>query len=307
MKASEATMRVTVLIIGLLVLALGTTALVAAELPGSRVSEEFIQSFTMAPGQKLTVQGNNARITYEQWDGDQVVIKATSERIGLLADLADRISGGVTIEFSQDDHGVRAVTQYPKRLSFLRRVSVRFLVRVPRDWHGDITLTTSNGPITVSGMRGDATLRTSNGTISVEGHTGALQARTSNGPILLSDVNGAVQARTSNGPIRLKGGTLTNNGYLRTSNGAIELRAELETDASYEVITSNGGVTLVLADPDVALDMSTSNGRIDLRTDVTVSSVDRRRVVGRIGDGVANLNVKTSNGSISLSAVHQRD
>lgn len=300
-------MRITVLIIGMLVLALGTTALVITGVAGSQLSEEFVQSFAVAPGQEILVQGVNGRIVYEPWDGDEVRIEATRRRTSPFSDWADRFWGEVTVEFSQDDRGVRAVAHHPGNRLFLNRVAVRFHVRVPRDWRGDVTLTTSNGPITATGIHGDATLRTSNGTITVDDLTGALTARTSNGTIRLSNVNGTVEARTSNGVIRFLGGTLSGTGLLRTSNGAVELRAQLTPDASYDVTTSNGAVTLVLTDPDVAIDLSTSNGNIDLRTDVTVSSLERRRVVGRIGDGAAELHVKTSNGSITLSAALERD
>src|SRR5690606_30090574 len=98
-------------------------------------------------------------------------------------------------------------------------------------------------------------------------------------------------------------GTLTESGLLRTSNGAVEMLARLEPGAVYDVQTSNGAVTLTLIDADAALDLSTSNGSINLQTPLTASSIDRRRVVGTVGDGSATPNVRTSNGSITLATV----
>ena len=296
-------MRVFVLFVGLSVLVAGTLALVGLAIPGVTVSDTFVESFVMEPGQSLRVSGVNGRVTYETWDGEEVVIQATRLTPRFASSLADRIWGKAVVNFTRTDAGVAAVVEAPGRSSIGGNVRFRFDVKAPRGWHGDIELTTSNGPIVASDIHGHVSLRTSNGSITVSGHTGTLQARTSNGPLRLTDVHGTVEARTSNGPLSFLNGTLTESGLLRTSNGAVEMLARLEPGAVYDVQTSNGAVTLTLIDADAALDLSTSNGSINLQTPLTASSIDRRRVVGTVGDGSATLNVRTSNGSITLATV----
>lgn len=291
-----------VLAIGLVVLVLGTGAMLASGVSGSQVIEQIERSYALADGQEITVRGQNGLIRYDYWDGDEVVVRAS--KVSYAGVLSGWISKRVTVEFSQDSRGVQVVQTGPIGWLFAGNVGVHFDVKVPRNWEGKVVLHTSNGEITARGLRGEAQLRTSNGTISVEEQSGKLDAVTSNGRIELKSVSGVVQAETSNGPIRVNGAHLTQSGRLRTSNGPIELRAKLDAGANYEVRTSNGRVTVVLVEPDVDVELRTSNGDIDLNnTDVAVRELSRNRIAGRIGQGSAQLVVRTSNGNVSLSAV----
>lgn len=296
--------RIVVLVIGLAVLVVGAVSLTGSVVPGAAVSEQITESFLMTPGESLRVQTANGRLTYEAWDGDEVVIEATRIRSRFMSDLIRRFWGEATVTIERTDGGVEATAEWPRRLfggNWHDRV--QFHVKVPRGWHGVVDLRTSNGAIVASDIHGDVSVRTSNGAITLTGHEGTLVARTSNGPIRLSDVHGKVEARTTNGPVRLLGGTLTETGLLRTSNGAVELRARLEPSADYEVTTSNGAVTVTLIDPNASVELRTSNGNINLQTEVKASAIERNRVVGTVGDGDARLNVRTSNGSVTLSAL----
>lgn len=293
--------RVAVLIIGLVVLVMGVTMLVSWGMSGPLVIDEVEQSFSMQPGEHLMVRNTNGPITYDQWDGDEVKIQATNKVRTIVPFIAQWAESRVTVDLSRDTNGVQAVSRKKGIFPFLGGVTVHFRVSVPVEWTGDINLVTSNGTITATEINGDAKLRTSNGAISVTGQKGTLDAHTSNGRIELAEVNGAISADTSNGLIRLRSGTLTGTGRLSTTNGAINARATLAENASYEVTTANGSVTVVLVEPDVSLDISTGNGSINLRTEIIASRVERRRLIGRIGDGAAHLNIRTANGSIVFS------
>lgn len=295
--------RVGVLILGIVVLLFGTLALAGSAVPGVGRPEHLVESFVVEPGGLLRVVSVNGRITYETWEGDEVVIEALQYKPRFFSGLARRLWGETRVAFSQTERGVQAVVEPPVRHGFFSAVRVEFFVKVPRGWHGDVTLTTSNGAIVASDIHGRVALNTSNGAVTVNGHTGTLEVRTSNGALRLSDVHGAVDGRTSNGPITLAGGTLTGSGQLRTSNGAVELRARLEEGAGYDVHTSNGAVTVTLVDPDAAVELRTSNGNINLQAEVKTSVIERGRIVGTIGEGAARLSVRTSNGSVTLAAV----
>lgn len=294
-----------VLVIGLVVLIVGTVAMLAGGIRGAQVIEEMERSFVVAPGQELFVQSQNGVITYEEWEGGELVIRATKESVaGLFPGLSRWFSDRVQVDISQTSRGVRAAQLSPMGWLFSGNVRVHMHVQAPKDWEGKISLLTSNGRISAKGLRGEAQLRTSNGAIVVEEQSGKLEASTSNGRIDLHQVDGAVQADTSNGPIRVYGGNLAQTGRFRTSNGTIELRAKLEQGANYEVRTSNGRVALTLVEPDVDVEIRTSNGDIDLNAEVAVREVGRNRLSGRIGQGSAYLNVRTSNGDVSLAAVN---
>lgn len=298
----EQGMRLLVLFIGLAVLVSGVGSIVTVGVGGSHVTDQLERTFTAASTQQITVRSSNGRITYEPWDGDDIRIEATTRVSALTSGWAERLGSGVNVEFAHNGGQVRAEVQRRGGWFLFGNVGVHFLVRVPHDWSGEVALTSSNGAITARDLVGDATLRTSNGAIVVEGHTGALEVRTSNGRIDMTGSDGTVQVQTSNGAIRITDATLSGTGRVRTSNGSVTFEARLVEGAAYDVTTSNGPVTIVLTEPDVALDMKTSNGGIHLQTEVSVSRVDRKHVSGRIGTGASALNVRTSNGSISLGA-----
>lgn len=295
-------MRLAVLILGLTVLVFGTIGVVWSSVTGSRIVEEIERSFQLEPGMTLYVQGSNGSITYDTWDGDEVVVRATKLISGTRG-LAERLGRQIVIDITEDASGVRVVQR--GRLMFLFGFGdavVTYQILVPEGWWGDITLRTSNGAIQANGIRGEAELRTSNGRITVDGQSGRLSATTSNGRIELAAVDGVVVAETSNGPVRVNGGRLEGAGRLRTSNGSVHLVAKLEKDASYSVRTSNGQVTLVLEEPDVTVDLATTNGAIHLNNvEVSATRVGRSELAGRVGSGSARLEARTSNGSITLS------
>lgn len=296
--------RVLVLILGLVVLALGTVALIAGGLSGERVLEEIERSFVLEPGQQISVLSRNGRLTYEAWDGNEVVVRARKETLlSLFPSLAQWIGRRVEVVIEQDQRGVRAAQGPYMGWLFMGNTAVHFHVQVPRGWEGDIVLRTSNGRIQASDLHGRAELRTSNGPIIAANATGRLIAKTSNGRIELKDVHGVVEAETSNGAIEVEGGTLAQSGRLSTSNGPVLLSARLERGSSYQVRTSNGRVTLALIEPDVEVDLRTSNGRIELATEILTQEVGQNYLSGRVGEGSARLSVRTSNGDISLASV----
>lgn len=279
-------MRVLVLILGLVVLVLGIVGVIFGGISGAKLTEEITRTFYVEAGKELKIQSLNGRITFEEWDEEEVKIEAVKQVRGLAGLFSGDVKDRVTIQFTETERGVEASANRRLGSLFMGNITVQFNVLVPRGWTGDISLVTSNGPIYVSDVGGNLNIRTSNGRIE------------------LSNVDGVVQARTSNGSIRAEGTNLTGTGQLRTSNGSISLNGRLDPRASYDLTTSNGPVSIALAEPNVSVDLTTSNGRIDLRTEVTVSRHDRRHLVGRIGEGTATLNVRTSNGSISLVKVN---
>ena len=282
---------------------LGATALMLGSGADGQGAERVVRTFALAPGQEIRVVSWNGPITFETWDEDVVEIEARTEPTGIARSLWRLLGGEATVRFHEDERGVRAEIEATRGMLGRASLDVSFRVRVPHEWTGTVSLTTSNGRILAAGLSGQATLKTSNGTISVKGVNGALDARTSNGAIDVADVHGQLTAVTSNGAVHVLGGTLSGTGRVQTSNGAIELRTGLAPAASYDITTSNGSVTARLLSPNVALDLNTFNGDIRLETEVTVSAVDSRRLVGRIGAADALLKIRTTNGSIVLGTL----
>jgi len=310
-RGTGAKSRGTLIALGIVLVVLAAVAFLGGAGAEGQVVQQVTRSFVLEPGQALTVVGRNGPITYEVWNGEAVRIEATAEAPGLARALWRLVGGGDVVHFSQDASGVEARADARTSLLGWADFKVRFHILVPREWAGEVRLTSANAHITATGLAGEAVLRTSNGPIAVQGMVGTLEARTSNGSISLADVYGSVTAVASNGAVTIAGGHLAGNGRVQTSNAPIELRAGLAPDASYDVTTTNGAVRALLPDPDVAVELTAMNGQISSAADMVVAARERERVAGRererlagrIGAGTAQLRIRTSNGEIALETV----
>jgi len=132
------------------------------------------------------------------------------------------------------------------------------------------------------------TLTTSNGGISLEGTAGRARFDTQNGGVALRDVSGDVRGRTVNGGV------------------SIALGGTQWQGAGLDVETTNGGVRMELpANYNAELHTETHNGGIDIDFPVTVRgrlSDMRRRIDTTIGSGGAPLRVRTVNGGVSIAS-----
>jgi hypothetical protein len=142
-------------------------------------------------------------------------------------------------------------------------------------------LVTSNGKVEVTRSGGDLSVKTTNGKVTVERFSGKAHLKTSNRQIVLDDVMGTFDAQTTNGRVTFGG--------------------ELEAGGENWIKSTNGGVAVVLGGkPSVRLDASTSNGRVKSSLPIAATTTKRSHLVGTIGDGEANLEVRTSNGSVTI-------
>lgn len=287
------------LLITLVILLLVLSGIVGLGLAFQR-DFQWQESVALPEGGSLSVQGVNGTIRYDTWDGDEILIHVTKRIRALTAGMAEWLNERTTHRIVQGP-GQFHLELEPAWYHNFGLVTVEYHVLVPSGWSGEVSLHTSNGAIVALDVHGDVDLRTANGRIEVRGHEGRLRAHTSNGRVEMSRIDGELQVRTSNGAVRVEGAVLRGIGFIETSNGAVTLDAELIDDASYRVRTSNGSVTLTLYEPDVSLDLETSNGRITYDAEILTTMSDRNRLQGRIGEGSARLDVRTSNGTITLN------
>lgn len=166
----------------------------------------------------------------------------------------------------------------------------------------EVTLTAaSDGTVTSRGPRGenragwwvsyriqapkttDLKLRSSNGSLTVTGVKGDMTLRTSNGSIKLTDVAGDVEADTSNGSV------------------TTSLSGSKWDGAGLSVTTSNGSVRLeVPSEFNAHLLASTSNGHINVDFPITVRGRIGRELETDLGSGGAPIKMRTSNGSVRI-------
>ena len=146
----------------------------------------------------------------------------------------------------------------------------------------------------------DLDLKSDNGRIAAENITGLVSTETSNGRITLDGITGSASAMTSNGKIEI--GRFRGELKAQTSNGAIEFEGALSPGSDNRLRTSNGQVNVTLVDTlGVELDANTSNGTVSSALPITTSgAINEKHLIGTIGNGESTLEIRTSNGSITI-------
>jgi hypothetical protein len=242
-------------------------------------------SFSVNGTATLVVNGDNGWIKVNTGTDDEVRIQATLRGI-------DRID----YEVSQDGNTITVLAEIDQGW-FISNVGVDITITAPVST--DVELEISNGAIELNGIEGTGTLRTSNGEIVLENVKGDFEGRTSNGKIEVDTLEGAAFLRTSNGGLDLQ--EVTGEVDAETSNGGISYSGDMIAGGDNRLITSNGNVDVeLLGTPSIELDASTSNGDITSELPITATTTGDDHLVGTIGDGEADLYIKTSNGDITV-------
>jgi DUF4097 and DUF4098 domain-containing protein YvlB len=218
------------------------------------------RDFTLAAGKSLSVDGrDNGGITVHAWDRNETKVTALIQARGETERDAQDIAKQITVSTNASD--VRA--DGPRTNRRHESWSVSYEIWAPR--HTELSLSASNGGISVDGMDSRMTLETVNGGLS------------------LADVGGDVRGTTVNG------GVTANLSGDRWSGAGLDLR------------TSNGGVHLMLpSNYSAQLETGTVNGGMDIGFPITVQGSIGRRVNTQLGAGGPTIRATTTNGGISI-------
>lgn len=242
-------------------------------------------SFSVNGTATLVVNSDNGWIKVNTGTDDEVRIQATLRGV-------DRID----YEVSQDGNTITIVAEIDQGW-FISNVGVDITITAPVIT--DVELETSNGAIELNGIESAGTLRTSNGKIVLENVKGDFEGRTSNGRIEVDTLEGTAFLRTSNGGLDLQ--EVIGEVDAETSNGGISYSGDMIPGGDNRLITSNGNVDVeLMGTPGIKLDASTSNGDVTSELPITATTTSDDHLVGTIGDGEADLYIKTSNGDITV-------
>jgi DUF4097 and DUF4098 domain-containing protein YvlB len=243
-------------------------------------AEEWTREFTVGAHPTLRVQTNDARIEVSGRPGNTVSARVITEgwHIG---------PGEATATAQQVGDTIYLHVKTPERhIRFnLGNRSLRIEVSVPQSTTLD--LSSANGSVHVSGTKSEARLASSDGSIHVDNFDGALRAHTANGRIEVAGRFDLLDLNTSNGHISadVSTGSHMKDGWnLHTANGSITLRLPNDLSASLEAWTSNGRINF-----DLPIEVSGQQEKNHLR--------------GKLHGGGPNLQVHTSDGSITLHSI----
>lgn len=147
-----------------------------------------------------------------------------------------------------------------------------------------LSLTATNGGISVNGIVGSINAGTTNGKIGLTDTRGAAVLGTTNGEITTSGHSGAIDAQTTNGAVRLDIAALapSEGASVGTTNAAVELFLPPDVSATLDLTNTSGSISLY--DFSYVLD-GTQNDH-------------HARVL--IGTGTSVVTVTTTNGDITI-------
>jgi len=140
---------------------------------------------------------------------------------------------------------------------------------------------------------------TSNGKIDIVGITGDCQAKTNNGAVRMVAATDSIVAETDNGEIKIE--SPAKNVRISTTNGGVRATLTNPDAVSGKIKSSNGGIRVALAKTaNVDLKCSTSHGSIRNKLPLTDTNKGRNRLSGTLSAGGETLEIRTSNGGITL-------
>ncbi len=181
---------------------------------------------------------------------------------------------------------------------------------------GRVEIRTTSGDLLAREIEGESVIQTVSGDVRVSALKGTSSIHTTSGDIRLSDASGFVDLSTVSGDatVRGAGGGL----HFSTTSGdliARQVSGECQVSASSgdadvhladklqgaDLSTASGDVMVRLG-PEVGgdLELRTGSGTIDVSCPVSIKSVSRHLVSGRVPGGNAPIRVRTSSGEVSV-------
>lgn len=232
----------------------------ACYMAGPERREEIVKTFALKPGCNITVENTNGFINLEGWDQEKVEVTAVKSARGYDIRDAEENLKRLEVSFDQTGNDLKIETRYPRRLRF--GGSVSYTLRVPRK--ANVDLQTTNGHVSVSEIDGKIRVHSTNGALKAENIAGSLRGSTTNGSITAT-------------LLRFSGDDI----HLSSTNGAIRLSLPDEVNAEVSAHTTNGSV----------------------RTDFPITTrgeIGKHSLKGTLGRGGAQIELGTTNGSISI-------
>ena len=228
-------------------------------------------SFVVGDSPTVAVNGGNGRI---------VVTPGTDGTVRVQATL--RKPDEMTYEVTQTGDTISVEAKEKSRSFFGFRESPGADIEITAPSNTRVELRTSNGSVEVRGMHQSGTVHTGNGAVVMEDVVGDFDINTGNGAVTIAQASGTFD--------------------VGTGNGRIEFDGELVPGGNNRMTSGNGGVEIKLqGTPSVKLDASTVNGSVVTELPILTTSVgNKRHLVGTIGVGLADLLVRTGNGSVMV-------
>jgi hypothetical protein len=315
--------------------------LAASSAAAFALTDDIVQRYLSAgPGGKLLVDVDFGSVEVVTSSDNQVVVDA--RRIVDVSDqaLEKEFLAAAPITVSQEGNTITIRSRSDRKWNWNRphlQLDAHYAIQLPKNFNAD--LRSGGGSIAVKELNGELKADTSGGKLTFNRVHGPVDARTSGGDVRLNDCEGALKVRTNGGRIESLGGngsldahtnggqvsiesfagqveTATNGGRMdlrdiggsldaRTSGGAIA--ATLTTTSDVNLKTDAGAISLAFPPSGgFRVDAKTSIGRVITDLPFTITRKHDDLLVGDLNGGGKSLYLRTSAGSISITATPQK-
>jgi len=297
-------------------------------------SYSFKENYQLATPAQVSVSSSDGNIEAVALEGNKTDIFYIVRKNNRVLNISRaELEKEVTLEVEQSGNSLSIVVKYKNEngwSDWRDKMVVSFRLQLPRETA--CNLRTSDGNISLKGLKGSQRCSTSDGDVNVTDIQGSLFASTSDGNITVKKIGGPVEAKTSDGNIILeeikgdtKGSTsdgnvtvtkATGNIFMKTSDGDLTFR---DIAGSLNAHTSDGNVTGNLLELTKELTIKTSDGNISVSVpanlgmdlnikgeslDVPLSNFsgrsDEKLIEGKSNGGGIPVNLSTS-GNVTLS------
>lgn len=239
-----------------------------------KFEEDFEQELPFSSKGEITLQNINGTVSVSSWPEEKVKIIAHKIVRARTRIRAEHYMKDFKIDIQHNMKSIEIVADHPAGLSggnlwnlifsgSHASYSVNYEIIVPQ--YTSLDLSTTNGKVEVANV------------------TGKIDARSTNGQLNLIGVSGNIFAKTTNGSIRAEVLAFLEDSQLelRTTNGKITVQLPQNIHADIFAQTTNGSIH-------TDLPIETSRGFIG------------NKLKGKIGNGGGEIELHTTNGSISI-------
>jgi len=164
---------------------------------------------------------------------------------------------------------------------------------------GEVRVCVTSSDLKIFDITGDVSINSVSGIISVEDVVGSIRIANVSGDISLKQIQRNIEASSSSGDLiidQVEGGL-----DLETSSGDIQVRTKILPPYEYYAETSSGEIDFSLPyNSDALIKLKTSSGSINCELPVTLHTISRNLLKGKLGAGGTELFLVTSSGDIKL-------
>ena len=264
-----------------------------------RVEKVVEESFILENNGSFSLANVAGNINVNSWDKEEVKMIATKSISSWGTDDPEELLNKIEIEISSQPKNLKIHTRYPV-LSWVKNARVDYQLWIPEA--ASVQLESVSGTIQMGNHLNRVYAKTVSGNIKLNNIKGNTEVKTVSGKVNARQIKGDIKASSVSGNLIFRDceGMFSD---LHSTSGDIEAElVTLEKNASgMSLTTVSGDINLYLPD-DASFDLNikTVSGEIDTKFKVLVESVKKNQLVGEVGAGGFDIELRTVSGDISL-------